>query len=118
MSDNLQRLFSACLLFVWLFNAIYFLTELAPFPNLWYFPLEQRWQWAAVPDAGLKMGWYGKVLIAMGLATGGAVGLWGLLKWGQRQLPAALQDFLAISAMGLTLFTLYYLAHSMAYRVL
>ena len=98
------------------FAGSYFATELFAAPLLWYFPLEHRWELSATPSAGLKMGWYGKVLLSA-LIGFGLSGL-GLTLARLKALPNQVPIFVQMAAMGSTLFALYYFAKSMAYRVI
>ncbi len=115
MSKN--NWFSVAVLFVWLYAGSYLLTEWIPVPLVWYFPLEQRWEMAIHPSAGLKMGWYGKVLVSLLSASLGALLLAAFLRWSQRELPEGLQGFLDLCAMSTVVFALLYIARSLSYRV-
>lgn len=116
MSKN--NWFSVAVFFVWLYAGAYLLTEWIVLPLPWYFPLEHRWEMAAYPSTGLKMGWYGKVLICLLLASLGALLLAGFLRWSQRELPPGLQGFLDLSAMSTVVFVMFYIARSLSYRVI
>lgn len=113
-----QTSFSVAVCFVFLYSLSYFATELLKVPLFWYYPTEHRWVFAESPPAGLMMGWYGKVLFSLMFAGLGA-GLLALgLKLSRRELPAGLQGFLDLATMCMVLFTLYYLANSLAHRIL
>lgn len=99
------------------FASLYFLSELFPVPLFWYFPLENRWEWAVTPGPGLKMGWYGKVLFCL-VGSGFLALIGGLVARIKTRSLTAFQTLAEMAAMGSVLFVLYYLAKSMAYRVI
>jgi len=115
MSKN--NWFSVCVLFVWAYAGSYLLTEWIPVPLLWYFPLEHRWEFALNPSDGLKMGWYGKVLLSLLTASLGALLMAAFFRWSERELPDGVQGFLDLSAMSTVVFLLFYIARSLSYRV-
>lgn len=96
------------------FSGSYFLSEIFPFPLWWYYPLDQHWEFGVVTSPGLRMGWYGKVLLSalcglfLTLLSG------GVLKALPGDPPEALADFVALSSMAMTLFVLYYIARILA----
>ena len=113
-----QGTYAVAVAFVFLYALSYFATEIVQAPLLWYFPLEQRWLYATHPGSGLVMGWYGKVLLSFMIAGLGAALLALGLKLGRRELGAALQGLLDLAAISMVVFVLYYIARSLAYRVL
>lgn len=114
-----QSQYAIAVSFCLLYSFCYFLTELIPLPMFWYYPLEHRWVYGATNlPKGLMMGWYGKVLLCLLIATAGSGLLALTLKLTRRELPAQLQGLLDLAMMSSVLFALYYIARSMAYRVL
>ena len=112
-----SRRFSAGVCFCFVYSFSYFFTEVVTVPLFWYFPLQRRWEFALQPSEGLLMGWYGKVLFSLLIASICSGALYSVLRWRRRQLSPALQGLLDLSAMSSTLFVLYYIARSLAYRV-
>ena len=102
-------------LFVFAYSLSYFLTEILPVPNLWYYPVLRHWEWGANPSAGLKMGWYGKVLWSCGLSSFLTL-VWGLL-WPLWKKHADFWNSLFdLGAMASTVYVLFYIARVLSTR--
>lgn len=114
-----QSLYAIAVSFCGVYAFAYFITEIVPVPLLWYYPLERSWAYGTgnLPP-GLMMGWYGKVLFCLVVASLVSGLLAASLKLSQRELPPAAQSLLDLAAMSSVLFALYYIARSMAYRML
>ncbi|MBT9548522.1 MAG: hypothetical protein IV090_24220 [Candidatus Sericytochromatia bacterium] len=104
-----EKTYLLLVLSVLAFTGSYFLSEVFPFPLWWYYPLDQHWEFGIVTSKGLRMGWYGKVLLSafcsLAVALLGGLGL----KWMPGEPPETLADFLTLAGMGMTLFLLYYI---------
>lgn len=116
-SSEKARIFSAAVCFAGVFSFSYFLSEIIAMPLLWYYPLQRRWELSITPSAGLMMGWYGKVLLSLLLATLFSAALYIVLRSRRRTLPDGVQGFLDLLSMSSVVFVLYYIARSLAYRV-
>ena len=104
-----------CSGFVLVYSLSYFLTEILPYPNLWYYPVLRRWEFGFNPSAGLKMGWYGKVLWSVSVSMLWSM-LWALL-WPLWKKHASF--WLAcfdLGAMASTLYVLFYIARVLSTR--
>lgn len=107
-----QRFFLLSLALL-LFSGSYLFTEILPAPLWWYYPLEQRWEFGIQTSPGLRMGWYGKILLSslVALSFTGLVCM-GLYLW--RKTPAlALRHWVNLATMSMIVFVLYYLARSL-----
>lgn len=113
-----EQIYALVVCFVFLYAASYYFSGVLPVPMFWYFPLDRHWEWTLQPSAGLKMGWYGKVLCSWGVGLVGTALLALYLRWRQRSLSASVQGLWDLLAMTSVVFALYYLAHSLALRVL
>ncbi|MGE3723939.1 MAG: hypothetical protein AB7I41_00195 [Candidatus Sericytochromatia bacterium] len=92
------------------FSGSYFLSEIFPFPLWWYYPLDQHWEFGIVTSQGLRMGWYGKLLLSVIFSLGVSFFASLGLRFMPSDPPEALVDFLTLASMGMTLFLLYYIA--------
>lgn len=107
----------AGLIFIIGFVSLYFLTELVQFKIWWYFPLNHRWEYAITPSEGLKMGWYGKLIFCFMYSIPLSLMsflLFKTFKFKSKETQVIL-DLLTLSSV---LFTLYFMAFSMATREL
>lgn len=101
--------------FVFVYCLCYFLTEVLPYPNLWYYPVLRRWEWGLNPSEGLKMGWYGKVLWSLVSATG-FTGLWALTWPLWKKRATFWLQFFDLGAMAATVYVLFYIARVLSTR--
>jgi len=113
-----QQVFSLTVFMVFLYAMAYYLTDIIPTPIFWYFPLEHRWEFALTPSQGLVMGWYGKVFICCLFALLGTGILALIFRLKQQAFSPAVQAFFDLLAMSSVIFVLYFLARSLALRVL
>lgn len=111
-----ESLWFGLYVFILGFEAAYLLSELVPVPVWWYFPLEHRWEWLSSPGSGLGMGWYGKVLLCLGV--GGSLGgmAYGWMAWWRRPIPHEWFGLLDASVISLTLFDLYFMVKTLVGR--
>lgn len=109
-----EHTFPIAAAFVCAYSLFYFLAEIVAFPLWWYYPLEHRWAFAWSPDAGLPMGWYGRLgLCALaGVASAGITALF--LRWRPQSHQQSAWALLDLSAMAVTVFALYYIARVLA----
>ena len=96
------------------FSGCYFLTEIIPIPLWWYYPLDQHWEFGLITTPGLKMGWYGKLLncVSFSLILSGLG--WVILRQTDRVLSETIRAILDLTAMSISVFTLYYIARSLS----
>lgn len=115
---NREQVFSLTVAMVFFYAFSYYLTDVIPTPLLWYFPLEHRWEFALSPSQGLAMGWYGKVLFCLGLTALGTSLMAFVLKLKRGGIKPGAQALFDLLAMSSVLFVLYFMARSLALRVL
>lgn len=102
-------------LFVFAYSLSYFLTEILPYPNLWYYPVLRRWEWGVSPSEGLKMGWYGKVLWSCGISSLLTLG-WALLWPLWKKHADFWLSLFDLGAMASTVYILFYIARVLSTR--
>ena len=73
---------AAVMMFCWSFAFLL----LHPFPTLWYYPLEHRWELATEPT-GLAMAWYGRTLFSIAVSGLGGAITWRILRRRGRLSP-------------------------------
>lgn len=110
---NKQQVFSLAVCFCLVYTLAYLITEMVQVPIFWYYPKTQVWFWGLNPPAGLKMGWFGKVFFAIGLASVVAATLAMIYKVFKWQPGEDLQGFLDLAMMSSLLFTMYFIAYYM-----
>ena len=111
-----QNLYALAVCFCFFYAASYFLTELIQAPLLWYYSLDRIWVYGSSPPPGLKMGWYGKVLLSLLIAAVGTGSLAAGLRLSRREVGPQLQGLLDLAAMSTIVFVMYYIARSLAYK--
>ena len=118
MQSSKANTYAVAVCFTFVYALSYFATEVLPTPLLWYYPLENTWLYGGNPPPGLMMGWYGKVLLSLVLAALGSGLLWAGLRLTRREPGPNLLGLLDLAAISSVIFVLYYIARSLAYRVI
>jgi hypothetical protein len=69
------RVFAMLLVARAVYGAVYLAATAGRWPLFWYYPLERRWAFEAVPQ-GFAMGWFGTTALALVAAAASAALLW------------------------------------------